>query len=127
MQLKMQDILGFTAFYETVKAQKLSMKIAYRLAQLAKAIDEELQFYREKLQAIVQEFGEMDEDGKPVATDDGNGIKLRPGTEAQCFNAMKELQEIEVTLPDIKFHIEDFGNVELSMTEMAAVMPFIEE
>ena len=127
MQLKMQDILGFASFYETVKAQKLSMKIAYRLAQLAKAIDGELQFYREKLQAIVQEFGEMDEEGKPVTTEDGGGIKLRPGTEAQCFSAMKELQEVEVTLPDIKFHIEDFGDVELSMTEMAAILPFIEE
>ena len=127
MQLKMQDILGFSAFYETVKAQKLSMKTAYRLAQLAKAIDGELQFYREKLQAIIQEFGEMDVEGKPVATDDGSGIKLRPGTEAQCFNAMRELQEIEVTLPDIKFHIEDFGDIELSMAEMSAALPFIEE
>lgn len=127
MQLKMQDILGFTAFYDTVKSQKLSMKTAYRLAQLAKAVDGELQFYREKLQTIVQEFGEMDENGQPVPTADGNGIKLRPGTEAECFIAMKELQEIEVTLPDIKFHIEDFGDVELSTAEIGTVLPFIEE
>jgi hypothetical protein len=127
MQLKMQDILGFTAFYDTVKSQKLSMKTAYRLAQLAKAVDEELQFYREKLQTIVQEFGELDENGQPVPTDDGNGIKLRPGTEAECFAAMKELQEIEVTLPDIKFHIDDFGDVELSTAEIGTVLPFIEE
>jgi hypothetical protein len=127
MQLKMQDILGFTTFYETVKVQKLTMKTAYRLAQLAKIVDGELQFYREKLHAIVQEFGEMDEEGKPAVTDDGNGIKLRPGTEDQCFNAMKELQELEVTLPDIKFHIEDFGNVELNMAEMTAILAFIEE
>lgn len=127
MQLKMQDILGFTSFYETVKAQKLSMKIAYRLAQLARAIDGELQFYREKLQAIIQEYGEMDENGKPVSTEDGNGIKLRPGTDMQCMAAMHELQMLDVNLPDIKFHIEDFGDVELSMTEMAAILPFIEE
>ena len=127
MQLKMQDILGFSVFYETVKSQKLSMKIAYRLAQLAKAIDGELQFYREKLQAIIQEYGEMDEEGKPVSTEDGNGIKLRPGTDMQCMAAMQELQMLDVTLPDIKFHLEDFGDIELSMTEMAAILPFIEE
>lgn len=127
MQLKMQDILNFSAFYETVKSQKLSMKIAYRLAQLAKAIDGELQFYREKLQTIIQEYGEMDEDGQPVPTEDGNGIKLRPGTDMQCMAAMHELQMLDVNLPDIKFHLEDFGDIELSMTEMAAVLPFIEE
>ena len=127
MQLKMQDILDFSAFYETVKSQKLSMKIAYRLAQLAKVIDGELQFYREKLQAIIQEYGEMDENGQPVSTEDGNGIKLRPGTEMQCMAAMHELQMLDVNLPDIKFHLEDFGDIELSMTEIAAVLPFIEE
>ena len=127
MQLKMQDILGFSAFYETVKSQKLSMKIAYRLAQLAKAIDGELQFYRDKLQAIIQEYGEMDEQGKPVPTEDGNGIKLRPGTDMQCMAAMYELQMLDVTLPDIKFNLEDFGDIELSMTEMTAILPFIEE
>ena len=127
MQLKMQDILGFSAFYETVKSQKLSMKIAYRLAQLAKAIDGELQFYREKLHAIIQEYGEKDEEGNPVSTEDGNGIKLRPGTDTQCIAAMHELQMLDVVLPDIKFHLEDFGDIELSMTEMTAILPFIEE
>lgn len=127
MQLKMQDILNFSAFYETVKSQKLSMKIAYRLAQLSKAIDGELQFYREKLQTIIQEYGEMDADGQPVSTEDGNGIKLRPGTDMQCMAAMHELQMLDVNLPDIKFHLEDFGDIELSMTEMAAILPFIEE
>ena len=127
MQLKMQDILGFPAFYETVKSQKLSMKIAYRLAQLAKAIDGELQFYREKLQAIIQEYGEKDEGGQPVPTEDGNGIKLRPGTDMQCMAAMHELQMLDVNLPDVRFRIEDFGDIELSMTEMTAILPFIEE
>lgn len=127
MQLKMQDILGFPVFYETVKSQKLSMKIAYRLAQLSKAIDGELQFYREKLQTIIQEYGEMNEEGKPVSTEDGNGIKLRPGTDMQCMAAMHELQMLDVMLPDIKFHLEDFGDIELSMAEMTAILPFIEE
>ena len=127
MQLKMQDILGFPVFYETVKSQKLPMKIAYRLAQLSKAIDGELQFYREKLQAIIQEYGETDEEGKPIFTEDGSGIKLRPGTDMQCMAAMHELQMLDVMLPDIKFHLEDFGDIELSMAEMAAILPFIEE
>jgi hypothetical protein len=125
MQLKMQDILGFTSFYDTVKSQKLTMKTAYKLAQLARAIEEELKFYREKLQAIVAEYGLMDEEGRPVPTEDGSGVKLRPGTEAQCFSAMKELQDIEVTLPDITFSINDFDGIELTVTDMGAMLPFM--
>jgi hypothetical protein len=125
MQLKMQDILGFTSFYDTVKSQKLTMKTAYKLAQLAKAIEGELQFYREKLQAIVAEYGMLDDEGRPVPTEDGNGIKLRPGTEEACFIAMKELQDIEVTLPDIVFSINDFDGVELTVADMGTMLPFM--
>lgn len=127
MQLKMQEILGFASFYDTVKSQRLSMKTAYKLTQLAKAIDGELQFYREKLQAIIQEYAVLDDNGQPVSTEDGAGVKLRPGTEAECYAAMYELQEVEVTLPDTKFHIEDFGDVELTTAEIGAVLPFIED
>ena len=127
MQLKMQDILNFSSFYNSVKTQKTPMKTAYRLAQLAKAIETELQFYREKLQAIITEYGQMDENGQPIQTEDGNGIKLRPGLEQECITAMQELQELEITLPDIKFNIEDFGNIELSVEDMSVILPFVEE
>lgn len=127
MQLKMQDILNFSDFYNSVKTQKITMKTAYRLAQLAKAIETELQFYREKLQAIITEYGEKDENGQPVPTEDGGGIKLRPGSEQECVAAMQELQELEITLPDIKFNIEDFGSIELSVENISAILPFVEE
>ena len=127
MQLKMQDILGFASFYELVKPQKLSIKTAYHLAQLARAIETELQFYREKFQAIVADYSEKDEEGQPVPTEDGSGIKLRMGSETECFAAIEELQQIEVTLPDIKFKIDDFGSIELNTMEISAILPFIEE
>jgi hypothetical protein len=125
MQLKMQDILGFTSFYDTVKSQKLTMKTAYKLAQLARAVDGELQFYREKLQAIIGEYGMLDDNGQPVPTEDGDGIKLRPGAEEACYLAMRELQNIEVTLPDIIFSINDFDGIELTIADMGAMLPFL--
>lgn len=127
MQLKMQEILGFAEFYEAVKTQKISMKTAYRLAQLANAIENELKFYREKVQAIIAEYGEKDENGNPVPTENGEGIKLIAGKENECLLAMRDLQELEVALPDIKFNIEDFGDAELSTSAIGVALPFIEE
>lgn len=127
MQLKMQDIVNFTSFYEAVKSEKISMKTAYRLAQLMNAIEKELQFYRDKIKEILSTYGEKDEQGNPVPTENGEGFKLRPGTDLECFNAMHELQEIEVDLPDIKFSLEDFGNAEISTSAIAAALPFIKD
>lgn len=127
MQLQMQDIIAFSSFYETVKNQKVSVKTAYKMAQLAKAVDSQLEFYREKLQNIIQEYGEKDKSGAPVPTEDGEGIKLKPGTETACYEAMKDLQELEVELPDIGFTIEEFDNVEMSIMEFSAILPFIKD
>lgn len=127
MQITMNQILNFVTFYEAVKSQKLSIKTAYRLTKLAKAIEEEINFYREKLQTIIQEYGEVDENGQPIPTEDGNGVKLRPGTEMECNSAIQELYMMEITLPDITFDIEEFDNVELTTEEFTAILPFIKE
>jgi predicted transposase YdaD len=127
MQLKMQDILNFVSFYDLTRSQKLSIKTAYRLARLAKVIEEEVQFYREKFQAILQEYGEKNENGQLVPTEDGSGVKLIQGMEEACFSAIHDLQELEVTLPDIKFSLEEFGDMELTTNDIGSILPFIEE
>lgn len=126
MQIKMKDILGFSSFYNEVKSQKLSMKVSYNIARLAKAVEQELEFYREKFTAIIQEYGDKDENGNPIPIDDG-GIKIKPGFEHECYHAIDELQNLEVELPDVKFSIEDFGNVEIEPITVNLIIPFLEE
>lgn len=127
MQLQMQDILNFSAFYEAVKSQKLGVKTAYKLSRLNKAIDVEIQLYRERLQAIIGEYGLFDERGQIISTEDGSGIKLRPGTEAACLAATQELQTIEIVLPDITFSIDEFDGMELTLQDMSGILSFIIE
>lgn len=127
MKLKMQDILSFTTFYEAVKDEKLAIKTAYRLTKLTKAIESELGFYREKLQAIINQYALLGESGKPVLTEDGTGVKLRPETETDCYEAIYELQDIEVELPDIKFTFDEFEGTQLTIAQINTAMNFFEE
>ena len=122
----MKDILGFGSFYEEVKSQKLSMKVSYNIARLAKAVEQELAFYREKFTEIVREYGDKDENGNPIPTSDG-GVKIKPGLEHECYHAIDDLQNLEVELPDITFSIEDFGNVEIEPITVNLIIPFIKE
>lgn len=127
MQLKMQDVLGFVTFYETVKNQKLTMKTAYKLAQLARAVESESTFYRETLSKIIDQYGQKDERGEPIPTEDGAGVKLIAGKEEECYKAVLELQNVDIDLPDIQFDIEEFANIELTVTEMGAILPFLKD
>ena len=127
MKLKMQEIINFATFYEAVKDEKLAIKTAYRLTKLTKAIENELGFYREKLQAIINQYAQLDEEGRPILTEDGAGVKLRPETEADCYAAIYELQDIEVELPDIKFTFDEFEGTQLTIAQINTAMNFFEE
>jgi hypothetical protein len=67
----------------------------------------------------------LDENGNLVPTEDGNGIKLKPGTEQECFAKINELQALDVEMPDIKFDIDDFGDIELTMDVFSLITPFL--
>jgi hypothetical protein len=97
----------------------------YKLSNLAKIIDEKTAFYREKFQEILKEYGEFDKDGNLIPTEDGNGIKVRPGTEQECIIKINELQMLEVDMPEIKFDIEDFGDIELTIEVFSLITPFL--
>jgi hypothetical protein len=125
MTVKMHEIINFGYFYDEVKNQKLSFKILYKLSNLAKAIDEKTAFYREKLQEVLHEFGELDENGNLIPTDDGRGIKIRIGTEQECYAKVDELQNLEVEMPDIKFDIDDFGDIEMTIDTFNLIRPFL--
>ena len=127
MKLKMREITNFTTFYEAVKNSRLSVKTAYRLTKLTKVIENELGFYREKLQAIINQYAQLDENGKPIPTEDGAGVKLRPETEADCYAAIYELQDIEVELPDIKFTFDEIEGTQLTIAQINTAMNFFEE
>jgi hypothetical protein len=127
MKLKMLNIINFNIFYEEIKTNKLPFKMAYKLSNLTKAIETNLQFYQEKIQEILREYGELDENGDLVPTDDGKGVKVKPGTEIACMTEINELQNVEIELPDIKFTIEEFDNIELPLEVFQIIMPFIQD
>lgn len=124
--MKLIEIINFNAFYEAVKDKALSFKTSYKLAKIAKAVEVETEFYREKFREIILECAELDENGAPITTDDGEGIKLRPGTEGECAQKINELQTMEVEFPDIKLTLDEFDGIDLTIDQVKAALPLFE-
>ena len=127
MTLKMFNIIDFASFYTEVKSTKLPLKTLFKLSNLSKAIEDKLEFYQEHFQAILKEYGELDENNNLIPTDDGRGIKVRPGTEMDCMEKINELQSLEIELPDILFDIEEFGDIELTLEIFNIITPFLKQ
>jgi hypothetical protein len=126
MTLKMYQITDFPALFSKLKSQKLPFKTSYRLALLAQEVQKHIDFYQESFRNLLMEYSKKDEEGNPIPTEDGQGVLLKEETIGEAYEKLAELRELDVELPDTKFSVDDFGNIELSPEEMVVIMPFIE-
>ena len=60
-------------------------------------------------------------------TEDKNGVQIRKDSLVECKKAMDELNELTITLPDIKFKLEELEPINLKLDDLALLMPFIDE
>lgn len=127
MKILVKQIINFPTFYETVKNQKLPLKISYKLARLSKAAENELEFYQTKFQEYLQLYALTDAEGNFVPTADGRGVRLIPGQERECQKAITELENLEIEIPDLYFSLDDFEEISLTPQEFEIILPFIQE
>lgn len=126
MTLKMYQIIDLPPFLEKVKSQKLPFKTSYRLAMFIQEVQKHIDFYQENFRNLLIEYSQKDENGNPMPTEDGQGVLLVEETMNEAYTKLAELRELDVELPDTKFSVDDFGDIELSPEEIFVIMPFIE-
>ena len=127
MQMQMSSILSAQSAIQKLQSKPMPLKITYNLTKLYKALSTEADFYNEKLNEIVQTYGERDEEGNLKPTTDGRGVQIQKDRLEEAQSKLNELYTIEATLPDIKLSVETLGDVELTLEETNALMPFFEE
>ena len=127
MTLKMYELTNFPTFYEKIRSEKLPFKISYHLALLAQEVEKHINYYQEQFRNILIDCGKKDDNGNFIPSEDGQGIMLIDEKANEAYEKIAELRNLEVTLSDYTFSVEDFAKVELTLEEMAVIMPFIED
>lgn len=126
--MKMYEILNLSNVFLVIKDEKMPIKTAYKFSKLMKKADEERQFYAEKLQEILEEYGEKDESGSFIYLNDEKSlINIKKGKEEECQQKTKELQDLEIDFSNIKFTLDELKNTKMTIENMMSLMPFIEE
>lgn len=127
MTIKMYQVLEFQSFYEKIKDKKMSIKTTYKFSKLLSKLESEFSFYQSEFQKILNNYGEKEENGNFVLTDDGQGVKIKSNCMFDCQKEIKELHNIEINIDDISFTLEELESLEITMGEMNILMPFIKE
>ena len=122
--MKLYQILNLPHVYETILEKNLPFSLAYKLNKLAEAVNKELEFYRNSMTKLIDEYAEK-ENGQPVLLENGD-IKIIPEKITECQQRINELQNVEITI-DVSFTPEELEPLEMSIKDLQNLMPFIKE
>lgn len=118
MKVKMNTAIQMKNLSSSIIDKKMPVKTSYKFMRLLKAIETEAEtFFNAKMKDIIMEYGRKDENGQLVFLENGN-VEIEPGKETECNKKIRELEEIEVEIPDTKFSIDELEMLELSPIEL---------
>ena len=94
MKITNQKLLGVQETIDKLQSTHLSIRTLYKFSKLSKAVGEEMDFYREKLRALIEEYAQRDENGQPVQ--EAGNIRIIPEKISECNERINELLNLEV-------------------------------
>lgn len=126
--MTIQEALNFSAIYPELSSLKMPFSLAFKFHKINLEAISASEFYREKLQALISEYAEKDEEGQLIVTE--TGISLKPETADECQQKLQELQSVEWESEQLFFtekEKEMFDSFELTPIQMEALFPFFKE
>lgn len=127
MTLTMNQGLDIQGLMLRLKNEKIPLKTAYKFNKLLNVLEKELSFYQEKINEIISEYSQKDEDGNPILSEDKTSVQIIKDKIEECQKKMEELSNIEFEINDISFALDELENIDLTVLEVRSLMPLIKE
>ena len=118
-------LLNIRQIFAQIAQMKISSKLAYKIMKFCKSIEIEEEFYDNKRMEIIRIYSEKDETGNPIVNADGTA-KIIAEKMQEANRALRELNSMEVEIPNIRFSLAELEEVKLSVADMYALDALIE-
>lgn len=124
MLIKRNQLTHILNIIEDNKDKQFNINTQYKMLLIKKKIKEDFDLIEEQYQLLLNLYGEKSEDGNFIKTEDG-GIKIKESYQNECYEKIKEFNQLEVSIPDIYFTIEELEPLNLTFFELEVLEPFI--
>ena len=125
MKLKMSDVIKLNKLYDKIKTLSLSISTTYKFSKLFASIQEEANFYGAQWNQLIQEYGQKDENGQYILSDNNEQVQIATENVPIVKQKLGELLNLEVDVPDTSFNLDELESVNLSVEEFSYLLPFI--
>lgn len=109
--------------FSRISDTKFDINTQYKLLKIKKAINEEEEIYQQQLERL-KEYCLKDENGNLIRNEDG-GYAIDTERAQECAGIVKEINSIQIQMPDIYFNLDELTPLQLTFNELEAFDPFI--
>lgn len=109
---------------DKIKEKTFDINTQYKFIKISKVIREEEELINEQQFLLLKQYAEKNEDGQFIVNKDG-GFKIREECVEECGLKIIEINNRQITLPDIYFSLDELEPLGLTLGELELLEPFI--
>ena len=99
-----------------------SINTQYKMLKIKKSLALEVEIYNQQINSL-QDYFERDKQGNPIQ--ESGGIKIKSDLISECNQKINEINETEITVPDLYFNLEELEPLNLTLDELELLEPFV--
>lgn len=108
--------------------EKLPMRVSYKIMKILTRLEEELNFYRNSLNKLIDEYALKDENGQLVYSENGENIKIQEDKIEDFNNEYIELNNMEIEISDdYLLSLGELETLSISPKDLYKIEPLIIE
>lgn len=107
-----------------IKEKTFDINTQYKFIKISKVIREEEELVNEQQFLLLKQYAEKNDDGQFIVNKDG-GFKIKEECVEECGLKIMEINNRQITLPDIYFSLDELEPLGLTLGELELLEPFI--
>lgn len=107
-----------------IKEKIFDINTQYKFIKISKVIREEEELVNEQQFLLLKQYAEKNEDGQFIVNKNG-GFKIKEECVEECGLKIMEINNRQITLPDIYFSLDELEPLGLTLGELELLEPFI--
>lgn len=124
MLIKRQEISPILTLINSLGNQKFDISTQYKLIKIRKYLEPELEIYQQQIQDNCSQFFELDSSGNPIINEQG-GYKIQQDKITDCYKLMREINAVEVQIPDTYLSLDELKDINLTLNELGLLEVFV--
>ena len=126
IKLKISDIINSVSTLKELMGKSLKSRVAYKVARLAREVENEYKLYDEKRIDLIKKYANHDENGELILDEEGS-FSVADENVAAFRKELMELMDVEIELNVDKLSLEELDGCDFTPSEMVNLMVFVEE